>query len=93
VNATGRALPLTLAALFSGCAGGPDVLDIGNNNYSLTAHAQIDTASSRQEAVDAAKEFCAKQSKSAVISSFSDSGPELFKGYTTSVIFTCRSAR
>jgi len=46
-------------------------------------------ASSRQEAVDAANEFCAKQHKSAVIESFEDGGPEAFVGYSTSVIFVC----
>lgn len=76
-----------IALFVAGCATEPEVLEIGNDSYSLTAHAQMGIASSRQEAVDDAKEFCGKQHKTAVISSFEDSGD--WHGYTTSVIFTC----
>ncbi len=77
-----------VAALLTGCAH-VEALAIGNGNYSLTATAQLGFGSSRQEAVDDANEFCAKQHKSAIVTSFSDAGPQAFVGYSTSVVFRC----
>jgi hypothetical protein len=81
-----------MLALVAGCAHSPDVLDIGAGRYSLTVHAQMGFGSSRQEAVDAANEYCDQRHQSAVIGTFEDTGPDPLVGYTTSVTFTCGTA-
>ncbi len=80
-----------IAAFLASCAHAPEAIDLGAGRYSISAHANIDCpAGARQEAVDAANEFCGQRGQ-AVIEGFDDRGREFVYGpmCTSSVIFTC----
>lgn len=81
-------IALVCSVILAGCAA-QTVEDLGPGRHSLTATSQDGIAGSREEAVFEANNFCADRTKSAVIESFDDAGPQPPLGYTTSVTFTC----
>lgn len=82
-----RYLILASSLLLSGCAS-TDVLDIGSGWYSLTGRAHVNCpAGSREEAVEAANEYCDRLHKKPSISTFDDK--VLPYQCTSSIVFRC----
>jgi putative hemolysin len=78
-----KALALCLLILTAGCASSPDVVLVGNGRYVVSGRASgpLNAGQDTLQAANAAKAYCAKQSKQMVIQNIED----------VSVTFSCET--
>jgi hypothetical protein len=71
-----------------------EVLDLGGGKYSVTGAAHFrGVASAREDAVEAAKAYCAARGQVAIIDTLDDKALSPFSGASSSAVFKCVPAQ